>query len=97
MPTALTVDQSFVDNYLARVDRFCKNVEDLGKSIQEFAGRFTVQEQAEPQYEETASNYREADYVEAAAAEETPEAVTADDIDLDSLLQGVDLDGGLTM
>ena len=88
MPTALTVDQSFVDNYLARVDRFCKNVEDLGKSIQEFAGRFTVQEQAEPQYEETASNYREADYVE---------AVTADDIDLDSLLQGVDLDGGLTM
>ena len=48
MPTALTVDQSFVDNYLARVDRFCKNVEDLGRSIQEFAGRFTVQEQAEP-------------------------------------------------
>ena len=35
MPAALTVDQSLVDNYLARVDRFFNNVNRFEETLKE--------------------------------------------------------------
>lgn len=93
MPAALTVDQSLVDAYLARVDRFWNNVEQFGQTLRDMTSDLKDRFMPEaPVVEEPA-------YQEVAAVTEEPEqaVVTADDIDLDALLQGVDLGGGLSM
>ncbi len=94
MPAALTVDQSLVDNYLARVDRFWNNVDQFANTLKEmtsnlkdrFAPTMLVQE--EPVYQEVSTAQSE-------VAEQA--VVTADDIDLDALLAGVDLGAGMSM
>ena len=40
MPAALTVDQSLVDKYLARVDRFWNNVDQFEQQLKEMANEF---------------------------------------------------------
>ena len=95
MPAAAyTVDQSLVDAYLARVNRFCQNVADLQNTLQELSDQYLGQEQAELLDEQEAYAAMQ---TEPEMAQEEEQAVTEDDIDLDSLLQGVDLDGGLSM
>lgn len=93
MPAALTVDsvdQSLVDDFLARVDRFVDNVNRLHENIMEqMNNRFgpAVPEKEEPMYEETA-----------AVSQPEQAVVTADDIDIDALLAEVDLsDMGMSM
>lgn len=86
---ALTVDQSLVDRYLERVDRFVDNVKRLGDTLANMGEQFKSArlEKEEPVYQEAS----------AAAVAEKP-VVTADDIDLDALLQGIDLgEAGVSM
>lgn len=87
MPAALTVDQSLVDNYLARVDRFCDNV----KKFEETLGELTsgLKEKFMPAESKTEAPVYDA-YEEASAVQSEPKTVTADDIDLDALLAGID-------
>lgn len=84
MPAALTVDQSLVDNYLARVNRFFDNVNRFEDTLREMTDglkeKFTP---AAP--EKDASTYQETTVMQ------QPATVTAADIDLDDLLRGVDL------
>lgn len=95
MPAALLVDQSLVDRYLERVDRFWSNVEQLGTTLKDMTDslkdRFVPEApvKEEPVYQEVVT-----------ATEQQPaqEAViTADDIDLDALLRDVSLEGGLSV
>lgn len=95
MPAALLVDQSLVDRYLERVDRFWNNVEQFGQTLKDLTGdlkdRFVPEApvKEEPVYQET---------VTAAMQQPTQDAVvTAEDIDLDALLRDVKLDDGLSM
>lgn len=108
MPAALTVDQSLVDKYLARVDRFWNNVDQFGQQLKEMANefkdRFMPSVQETPMYQDTAQTiYQETAavnpvYQEPAAAQPEKKVVTADEIDLDSLLAGIDLGGaGVSM
>lgn len=108
MPAALTVDQSLVDKYLARVDRFWNNVDQFGQQLKEMANefkdRFMPSVQETPMYQDTAQTvYQETAavnpvYQEPAAAQPEKKVVTADEIDLDSLLAGFDLGGaGVSM
>lgn len=83
MSAALTVDQSLVDAYLERVERFVSNVDNFSQTLKSLKDKFVsaVSEKPEPVYQETVAS--------------TPEqaTVTADEIDLDELLKGVDLNG----
>lgn len=108
MPAALTVDQSLVDRYLARVDRFWNNVDQFGKQLKEmvdeFKDRLTPSVQENPMYQDaTHTTYQETAaakpvYQEYAAAQPEKKVVTADEIDLDSLLAGIDIGGaGVSM
>lgn len=95
MPAALTanqnfaglfVDQSLVDSYLARVDRFVNNVKNFEDTLNGLLGRSepTVSEMKTPVYQEVAT----------APAQSV---VTADDINIDDLLKGIDLGGGISL
>lgn len=79
----LTVDQTLVDNYLARVDRFVNNVKQFEEQLKEMTNtvveRFTPEQKTEPVLQES-----------------EPDVVTPDDIDIDALLSGVDI-GGMTL
>lgn len=93
MPAALamdqiSVDQSLVDAFLARVDRFVNNVKQFEDNLADLTNTFKSEayEQEEPTYQETV-----------AAEPEQAAVVTADDIDLDALLRGVDLTGGMSV
>lgn len=108
MPAALTVEQSLVDNYLERVDRFCRNVDQFGQQLKdmvaEFKDRFVPSAKENPMYQDTAqTTYQEAAaaepvYQEPVIAQPERNVVTADEIDLDSLLAGIDLGGaGVSM
>lgn len=79
----LMVDQSLVDSYLARVDRFVNNVRSFEETLANMMSRPepVVPERTTPVYQETA------------AAEPARDVVTADDIDLDALLSGINLNG----
>ena len=89
MSTAvLTVDQSLVDAYLARVDRFVRNVEQFEQQIKDMTS--AVKERLVPE-QKAQTVYRES-----TAPKPTQDVVTADDIDIDALLSGVDL-GDMTL
>lgn len=88
MPAALTmdqltVDQSLVDSFLARVDRFVDNINRLEETLADMKDRFmpTAPERKEPVHQEVA------------ATQPKQAVVTADDIDLEALLSGIDLGG----
>lgn len=86
MPMTLTVDQSLVDKYLARVDRFVQNVNRLGDTLKEIGAEFgkkTAPTMTEPSVQQAAPQ----------ASAPQPEVVTADDINIDALLQGIDFGG----
>lgn len=76
----LTVDQSLVDNFLARVERFTNNINRLQDTITEMKEKFMP-----------ASHEKEAPVQQAAAPAPVQDVVTADDIDIDALLSGIDL------
>lgn len=84
----LTVDQSLVDSYLDRVNRFVSNVERFEQQLKEMTAnvvnRFTPEHKTEPVLQEPAT------------AKSEPAVVTADDIDIDALLSGVDI-GGMSL
>lgn len=86
MPAALTVDQGLVDSYLSRVDLFFDNVSRLGETLREMTSN--LGEKIAPSRNETAQNQAVAQPVQV-----QPAVVTADDIDVDALLQGIDIDG----
>ncbi len=86
--SVLTVDQSLVDAYLARVDRFVSNVERFEQQLKDMTS--TVKERLIP--EQKAQTV----YQETVAPKPEHDVVTADDIDIDALLSGVDL-GGITL
>ena len=99
---ALTVDQSLVDKYLERVDRFYNNVQFLQDSVKDMLSgikdRFASAEKTSPvmeAYQE--SSPVEPVYQEAAAVQPEKPVVTADEIDIDALLKGIDLGDGMTM
>lgn len=85
MAAVLTVDQQLVDNYLARANRFSENVKRFEEQLKEITnaikGRFV------PDTDQTAMPA----YQAAVATESEQAVVTADDIDIDALLNGVDL------
>lgn len=86
MPAAaFTVDQSLVDNYIARVDRFANNVETFAKTLAEMKNTImsNISKKEEPVRQETA----------AIPNDTVQSVVTADEIDLDALLKGIDLSG----
>lgn len=95
MPAALTVnqnfaglfvDQSLVDEYLARVNRFVNNVNTFENTLNGLLNRSKpiVSEMETPVYQE-------------AATEPAQNIVTADDINIDDLLKGIDLGGGISL
>lgn len=83
MPATLTVDQSLVDAYLERANRFYDNVEKFASDLKDMLKRpeSVTEVREQPVYQETV------------AAQPEQAVVTADDIDLDDLLRGVDLGG----
>lgn len=84
MPAAvLTVDQSLVDGYLERANHFYDNVEKFASDLKDMLKRpeSVAESREQPVYQETA------------AVQPEQAVVTADDIDLDALLSGVDLGG----
>lgn len=87
----LTVDQNLVDNYLARVDRFVDNISNFENTLKEaFAevkDRFMPSQTAKT---ESVAQTPEPVYQTMPNTVE-PGLVTADDIDLEKLLAGVDL------
>lgn len=99
--SALLIDQDLVDKYLLRVDRFADNVRDLGNTLKSMLSRSEPEKpvmetplyqevssyQAEPAYKEQPT------YQEMAAPEPSQNVITANEIDLDKLLEGVNLDG----
>lgn len=91
MAAALAVDQSLVDNYLARVDRFVSNVGRFEEQLKEMTG--AVKERFAP---ESAQMAGQPVSYEPAATKPEQAVVTADDIDIDALLSGVDL-GGMSL
>lgn len=84
--TALTVDQGLVDAYLARVDRFVNNVVSFEETLAQM--NRPEPEMEMPVFQDT--------YQEPEMAEPAQDVITADDINIDDLLKGVDL-GGLTL
>lgn len=86
MPAALTVDQGLVDSYLSRADLFFDNVSRLGETLREMTSN--LGEKIAPSRNETVQNQAVAQPVQV-----QPAVVTADDIDVDALLQGIDIDG----
>lgn len=86
----LTVDQSLVDIYLARVDRFVKNVRQFEQQLKDATDavkeHFVPDQKAQPDIQ----------HREPVAAKSEPAVVTAADIDIDALLNGVDI-GGMTI
>ena len=86
MPAALTVDQGLVDSYLNRVDLFFDNVSRLGETLREMTSN--LGEKIAPSRNDTVQNQAVEQLVQA-----QPAVVTADDIDVDALLQGIDIDG----
>ena len=93
MPAALTVDtvdQSLVDSFLERVDRFVDNVDRFQKTLAE------MKENLMDKFAPASPEVEEPVHEEIAAAAPEQDVVTADDIDLDALLAGVDL-GGVEM
>lgn len=95
MPAALLVDQSLVDKYLERINRFCNNVNKLDETLKDIASglkdKFMPEApvKEEPAYQQSM----------ASVSQEPIKApvVTADDIDLDALLKDVNLGSGLSM
>ena len=86
MPAALTVDQGLVDSYLDRVDIFFDNVSRLGETLREMTSN--LGEKIAPSRNDTVQNQAVEQPVQA-----QPAVMTADDIDVDALLQGIDIDG----
>lgn len=87
MPAALTVetvDQSLVDSYLERANRFAENVRQFEKTLKEMINK--VKDHISPAISDTEAPV----YQETADAESV---VTAEDIDLNQLLRGIDLNG----
>lgn len=99
----LTVDQSLVDAYLARVDRFCNNVSTFETTLKELTNNLkeTIAERFRP--EPTPEQIFEEEIPQEMQMEQMQETIddplvtTADDIDLDALLADVNLDDGLQM
>lgn len=104
MPTAtyvdpsMLVDQSLVDSFCARADRFVNNVNDFRQRLDNMLSE--VKEKFAPEMEAPAveePTYQEAATVTEDVAVTADDVVTADDIDIDALLQGVDLGSGMSM
>lgn len=91
MPAALTVDQSLVDAYLARVDRFYDNVNRFEETLKEMTSSL------KDRFMPTAPEKEAPVYQEVATAQPEQAVVTADDIDLDALLKGIDLGDGMSL
>lgn len=88
--TAYTVDQSLVDAFLSRVDRFVNNVQNFGDTLSDMLRR------PEPEIPETVAPETSM-YQETAAVQSAEEVITADDINIDDLLRGLDLGDGVTL
>ena len=96
------VDQSIVDAHLQRVNRFVDNVNRFQAKLDSFMQSHssemaqpvqTVQTVQQPVQQPVQTNV-------AAATFEDPtptQKVTADDIDLDAILDGIDLGAGMTL
>lgn len=85
----LVVDQSLVDNYLARVKRFADNVkrfeEQLDNALTIVKDRFMPEQKTQ--------SAMDIEHREPEATKPDSAVVTADDIDIDALLSGVDIGG----
>lgn len=86
MTAVMTVDQSLVDSFLERVNRFVDNVDRFEETIKE-----ELQSRFSPTVPEPMVSVPQA----AAATDPEQSVITPDDIDLNALLQGVDFDGGM--
>ena len=87
MPVEL-VDQSLVDKYLERINRFVNNVNAFEKSLTDMVSK--VRSHFTPTVSETEASILQE------AVPPKPSVVPADDIDIDKLLVGIDL-GGMSL
>lgn len=79
MPASvLTVDQSLVDNYLSRVERFAHNIQNFKETLD------SLLKPSEPAVSEMAESVQQT---------RQSGVVTADDIDINALINGIDLTG----
>lgn len=85
---SLVVDDAIVQKYLDRVDRFVRNVDRFGEQLRSMTN--TVKERFTPM--QTVRSDIEHPKPESATAVESA-TVTPDEIDIDALLSGVNLDG----
>lgn len=85
---SLVVDDAIVQKYLDRVDRFVRNVDRFGEQLRSMTN--TVKERFTPM--QTVRSDIEHQKLESATAVESA-TVTPDEIDIDALLSGVNLDG----
>ncbi len=91
MSAVMTVDQELVDTYLSRVDRFVNNIQNFENTLKEMTGSL------KDKFMSNFSEQEESAHQEIAAAEPEQAVVTADDIDLDALLSGIDLGAGMAI
>lgn len=106
MPAALTIDRSLltvdpelVNSYLARVNRFVENVNRFEQQLKGMTNAIKERVMPEPTVTSDIQHdiYHDIDHrQEPAAAKPEQPVITADDIDIDALLNGVDI-GGMTM
>lgn len=85
---SLVVDDAIVQKYLDRVDRFVRNVDRFGEQLRSMTN--TVKECFTPM--QTVRSDIEHQKPESVTAVESA-TVTPDEIDIDALLSGVNLDG----
>lgn len=85
---SLVVDDALVQKYLDRVDRFVRNVDRFGEQLRSMTN--AVEERFTPM--QTVRSDIEHQKPESATAVESA-TVTPDEIDIDALLSGVNLDG----
>lgn len=85
---SLVVDDAIVQKYLDRVDRFVRNVDRFGEQLRSMTN--TVKKRFTPM--QTVRSDIEHQKPESATAVESA-TVTPDEIDIDALLSGVNLDG----
>ncbi len=86
--SSLVVDDALVQKYLDRVDRFVRNVDRFQEQLRSMTG--AVKERLTPT--QTVRSDIEHQKPEPAAAVESA-TITPDEIDIDALLSGVNLDG----
>ena len=91
----LSVEQNLVDQYLARVERFCSNVEQFSQTLKDMTTGLRDRFMPEAPVAE-APVYQEAATM-AAQQPAQADVVTADDVDIDALLRDLNLGSGLSM